>query len=472
MEQLKDKLKETKEKLDSVGCGMCLAKWTQTTLHLHNGTTHSCHHPAPHKIPMAEIKRNPSALHNTRVKKEYRRQMLNNKRPNECDYCWNVEDNSDSYSDRIYKSEEPWSKPHFDEIVNSDWRSDFNPKYVEVSFSNNCNFKCGYCGPEYSSTWVDEIKKHGAYPTSQNFNSLDPLEKKNTLPIPVNEDNPYVDAFWDWWPELYPSMDTFRITGGEPLLSKDTYKVLDYIINAENPNTDLKLSINSNLGVDDKRIDKMINKMKTIIDEGRVKELIIYTSCDTYGEDAEFIRYGLNFDKLFSNIEKILEQLPQVTVVIMSAFNVFSIFNYEKLIKKVYDIKVKHFNTRRYWNSPLILDTSYIRYPSFLSFRILKGFLNTEYFDRCIKFMKFQSTYRSLNSFQPKHISDTGFQSKEIEKLVRLKDVFVADELSEISFENDMEDFKKYIEEYDKRRGTDFKKTFPLMWEWIYENNV
>ena len=27
----------TKDKLDSVGCGMCLAKWTQTTIHLQMG---------------------------------------------------------------------------------------------------------------------------------------------------------------------------------------------------------------------------------------------------------------------------------------------------------------------------------------------------------------------------------------------------------------------------------------------------
>ena len=32
---------EMKQKLDSVGCGMCLAKWTQVTMHLHDGTTHS-----------------------------------------------------------------------------------------------------------------------------------------------------------------------------------------------------------------------------------------------------------------------------------------------------------------------------------------------------------------------------------------------------------------------------------------------
>ena len=139
----------TKKNLDSIGCGMCLAKWTQTTIHLHMGQTHSCHHPSTHKIPLHELKRNPSALHNTKFKKLKRKEMLEGKRPAECDYCWNVEDNSPQFSDRVFKSNESWSKPYFDEIKNLGWREDYNPKYVEVSFSNLCNFKCSYCGPSF-----------------------------------------------------------------------------------------------------------------------------------------------------------------------------------------------------------------------------------------------------------------------------------------------------------------------------------
>ena len=47
--------KEVKQKLDDVGCGMCLAKWTQVTLQLQSGHNHSCHHPPTHKISTKEI---------------------------------------------------------------------------------------------------------------------------------------------------------------------------------------------------------------------------------------------------------------------------------------------------------------------------------------------------------------------------------------------------------------------------------
>lgn len=233
-------LHDIKKELDATGCGFCAAKWTQVTMHLHNGMTHSCHHPGPHKIPLEEIKNNPTALHNTRFKKQRRKEMLEGERPKECDYCWNVEDSSNSFSDRVFKSSEPWSLPFLQEIKGLDWRANYNPKYVEVSFSNTCNFKCSYCSPMFSSKWMEEIEKFGGYPTSTSFNDLTWVRETGQLPYKHSEENPYVESFWNWWPDLYKDLHTFRITGGEPLLSKDTWKVLEFISTTESPN---KLSL-------------------------------------------------------------------------------------------------------------------------------------------------------------------------------------------------------------------------------------
>ena len=457
-----------KDKLDSVGCGFCLAKWTQVTMHLHNGTTHSCHHPEPHKIGLEEIVRNPTALHNSKIKKQARKEMLEDKRPTECQYCWNVEDSSSSFSDRIFKSSEPWSEPYFDEITKSDWRADYNPKYAEVSFSNTCNFKCAYCGPEYSSKWMEEINEFGPYNLSYEYNGTRRMEERNTKPYKHSEQNPYVDAFWEWFPELYESLDTFRITGGEPLLSKDTWKVLDYIIDSEKPNKNLKLSINSNLGVTDELIDKLIEKLEIIIKDNKVKELIIFTSCDGYGKQAEYTRFGLDFEKLFQNVDKILTILPRVTVVVMSTFNIFSVFSYEKLIKKIYKLRYKNYNTKRYWSSAIILDTSYLRHPPFMSFRILKDYIDVEYFNRWIKYMQFNSTFRSLNFHKTQALSDIGFSTQEIEKISRIKDIFLADiDLDIRSFDKDKKDFISFIRQYELRRNVVCEDYYPELIQFI-----
>jgi hypothetical protein len=467
-----------KEKLDGVGCGFCLAKWTQVTMHLHNGTTHSCHHPEPHKVNLNEIKRNPTALHNSLIKKQARKEMLEGERPSECQYCWNVEDTTvKSFSDRIFKSSEPWSEPYFHDISKSNWRDDFNPKYAEVSFSNTCNFKCAYCGPEYSSKWMEEINQYGPYRLSYDYNGTKRMEERNTVPYKHSEENPYVQAFWTWFPELYSSLDTFRITGGEPLLSKDTWKVLDYIIETEEPNKNLKLSINSNLGIPDDLVDKLIEKLTIIIDEKRVKEIIIFTSCEADGKQAEYTRYGLDFNMLFKNIDKILTLLPKVTIVVMATFNIFSVFSYERLIKRIYKMKIKHFNDERYWNSAIILDTSYLRHPPFLSFRILKDYVKIDYFDRCIKFMKFNTSFRSLNFHKMQEIKDVGFSLQEIEKISRLRDIFISDsELDSNSFNKDKLDFVKFIREYEIRRGYVCEEYFPELIKFIkkieYENKI
>ena len=451
-----------KKKLDTVGCGFCLAKWTQVTMHLHNGTTHSCHHPEPHKVSLEELSRNPTALHNSKIKKMARKEMLENKRPSECSYCWNVEDTSNSFSDRVFKSSEPWSEPYFDEISKSDWRSNFNPKYVEVSFSNTCNFKCAYCGPEYSSKWMEEINDHGPYQLSFEYNGTKRMEERNTKPYKHSEDNPYVNSFWEWFPDLYKSMDTFRITGGEPLLSKDTWKVLDFILETNEPNRNLKLSINSNLGVPDNLIDRLIEKLDNIIRNNLVKEIIIFTSCDGYGIQSEYTRYGMNFEKLFNNIDKVLTSLPKVTIVVMSTFNIFSVFSYESLIRKVHELKIKHFNPHRYWSSSIILDTSYLRQPSFMSFRLLKGYISEDFFDRWIKYMKFNSTYRSLNFLQMQNVTDVGFSTQEIEKVSRLKDIFTSDQnLNDSELLQHKIDLNTFVKQYETRRGLKVLEVYP-----------
>ena len=445
---------DMENKLNEVGPGMCLAKWTQVTLQLQTGHNHSCHHPRTHKISEKEIKRNPSALHNTQYKKLRRREMLTGKRPAECDYCWGVEDTSDRFSDRIFKSAESWSKPHFEQITTSDWRDDINPRYVEVAFSNACNFKCSYCAPAFSTTWMQEIQKHGAYPTTDKFNSLEHNKAESKMPILQKEHNPYTEAFWKWWPELYRDLHTFRITGGEPLLAKDTWKVLDYIIDEPNPNKNLNLAINSNLGVPDELIDKLIEKLKRIEDEDRVKEMVIFTSVDTWGEQAEYIRNGLEFNRFWDNMNKVLSALDRSIVTIMSTYNSLSVPNYQKLIHNVYDLKETYASTDRYWKSATFLDSSYLRFPQHQTVQVLPDVWNSEIL-RQAQLLDFLAVPQFESHF-------IGYSDIEIQKVKRIYDWKTATwEGKEQQVRQQRYNFGKYFQEHDKRRGTDFRKVFP-----------
>jgi organic radical activating enzyme len=443
---------EVKKSLDDIGCGFCLAKWTQVTMHLGIGLTHSCHHPVQHKIPLSELQRNPTALHNTKYKKEQRKKMLDGERPSECNYCWNIEDSSNSYSDRVFKSAESWSFDQMDIIKKLDWRDDYNPRYVEVSFSNTCNFKCSYCGPQYSSKWVEEIEKYGPYDTSTQYNNLEHLKERDELPYKHSEDNPYVEAFWKWWPDLYKDLHTFRITGGEPLLSKDTFKVLEYIQEHWEDNPNLSLAINTNLGVPNNLIKKLVEIAKDLIHNNKIREFIIFTSVEATGEQAEYSRYGLNYKEFMDNIDYICTELPKVTVNVMAAFNVFSVFSYDKLVDDIYKLKKKHHNEDRYWKTAVQLDTSYIRWPMHLSVKILEPEHKELIKQAARKAFNYGISIDSYVRY--------GYSMVEIQKLKRTYDYAINDNV-EFDVEKNRKDFADFITEYDKRRDVDFVKTFP-----------
>jgi uncharacterized Fe-S cluster-containing radical SAM superfamily protein len=453
-------LEEVKNKLNGVGKGFCLAKWTQVTMHLHNGMTHSCHHPSPHKIPLTELETNPTALHNTEYKKKVRKEMLSNKKPVECNYCWNIENNSNSFSDRVFKSSEPWSSKHFEEIKVLEHDVNYNPTYVEVSFSNTCNFKCSYCGPTFSSKWVEEIERYGGYPTTTNFNDMEWLKNTNQVPYKQSEHNPYIDSFWEWWPDLYKNLDTFRMTGGEPLLSKDVWKVLDYVATTDEPNRELNLSLNTNLGIPKNLIEKFVTICDNIIKENRVKTLVIFTSCDAQGEHAEYARHGLDYKLFLENMEYILEKLPKVTINIMSTFNVFSPFSYGKLIDDVFELKKKYQNNERYWISAVQLDTSYLRFPLHLTFKLLEK----EHKELILEAAN-KSFYYAMPEFKHEFY---GFSNTEVQKIKRIYDYSIGYDPG-FDIKRNRIDFVNFVDEHDKRRGTNFLNTFPEL-EKIYND--
>lgn len=479
-----DNIKTAKELLDSTGCGFCLAKFKQVTMHLGTGMTHSCHHPVPHKIPLSEIENNPAALFNTSVLKKARTEMLNDKKPAECDYCWRVEDGGE-ISDRIYKSLETWAISDYDKISQLTGQENLNPSYLEVSFSNACNLSCVYCGPEFSSKWVEELKHHGPLKILegtkderwvQGWQDLETLSYKN------REFNPYIDAFWKWFPEIYPTLKHYRITGGEPLLSKETFRSLDWFI--DNPNLDLEFSINSNLSVPDKVWNKFIEKLK-ILKNGKVKKITVFTSAEGWGERAEYARTHMDFSLFKDRVEEILK-IGNIRCVVMSAFNILSISSFQELLEWVLYLKRKynpnnsnqHIETStgfqledysltdRKSNNPdhsfvVGIDIPYLRHPEFLDIKYCSHDLVEKFLLPTMKFMSEHVSNHEWTDHQ-------GFEAYEFDKLKRIvshrlyfnrKNHPERDDGFDIIRHRAM--FYEFIQGIDKRRGTDFLSVYP-----------
>ena len=444
-------VENTNTQINQVSETFCVAKWKQVTIHLQNGHTHSCHHPNTHKILIEEIQKDPSALHNTTFKKEQRKLMLEGKRPSECNYCWKVED-AGKLSDRAFKSADYWAFPYISDIARKPWNDNVDPSYVEVSFSNVCNFKCSYCAPHISSQWMEEVSKYGPYPTSGKFNNIEWLKNESKMPIPHRENNPYVDAFWAWWPTMYNELQVFRITGGEPLLSKDTFRVLDYII--DNPNPNLTLGINSNLCVPDELVDKFIKKMQIIQSEKKIKNFILYTSAEAHGAQNDYIRFGMDYNKWLNVVNRILKEVPNPAISIMSTYNLLSLPSYTKLLDDVLQIRIKYSHISQLnGRFVLTIDIPYLRDPAHQSVCIMpKEMLH--YVDEQIKFME-DNIKSELNNY-------AGFTEVETYKLRRIKSV-IHEELAKPAYNLNTlrKDFVSFVDEHDKRRNTNFLNTFP-----------
>lgn len=448
-----------RDKLNEISPSYCTAKWKQVTMHLQTGNTHSCHHPSPHKVPLEELAVNPTALHNTKFKKLQRKKMLEGERPAECDYCWRVEDSGpDAISDRVYKSAEPWALNYMDEIQTMPWDHDVVPSYVEVSFSSVCNFKCSYCSPQVSSKWMEEIERYGPYPTSRQFGNISWMKSSNTMPIPHKDENPYVEAFWKWWPEMYSKLEHFRITGGEPLMTKDTFKVLDYVI--EHPNPNLHLSINSNMCVPDALLDKFIEKIRIICTENKVAQFKIFTSAEAHGKQAEYIRFGLDYTKWLSNIRRVLDEVPNCSFTVMSTYNILSIHSYKAFIKDIIKIK-KDYGRHDLPYSPIILDVPYLRYPEHQSiFEMPKEWIPLIYDQVTL-------LYQNLESSDWLATANRGFFKWEADKFKRVYELIMHKEDPPEVTQN-QRDFVIFVDEHDRRRGTNFLETFPQFKE-VYE---
>ena len=443
-------LSSAEQMQQQLGPALCLAKWKQVSLHLTTGLNNSCYHPPLHPIDPAEIKIDVSALHNTAYKKTQRKLMLAGEKPTECQYCWNME-NEGKLSDRHYRSGEPWAAVDFESIKNSTGEENVIPSYVEVNFNHACNLKCSYCSPQFSSSWADEVARLGAYPTSSPHNSPDHFMGQRR-PIPARESNPYVDAFWAWWPDLYPHLEHFRMTGGEPLLDKNTYRVFDYVL--ANPSPRLHLNVTSNFSVDEKSWQKYLTYVKAICD-GRIEHFMQYVSLDGWGEPAEYMRNGLDFDLLWDRVNQFLTEVPNYSsLTFIITMNNLSVTSLDKLFAGILGLrKVYSTDYQRVW-----FDTPVLREPAWQSLQILP-----ESYAQQLERSRDYMLANMVTETNPLH----GFKDYEVQRLER--DIAWMREGQNKDNSIVQADFYRFFAEHDRRRGTDFLTAFPEMRAWWAE---
>jgi len=418
-------IKKTKDKLNKVGCGFCTMKWLHQTLYLHTGDNHSCYHPRPHHIPLDEIARDPSALHNTKWKKQQRKTMLEGGRPDECYYCWNIEDlEGEHISDRMIHSSSDFSEPLIEEVANMPWDQNINPRYLEVSFGNGCNYRCGYCSPQASTLWMDEIKKHGNYDLTYNQYGIEFLDQGRYYG--PKDNNPYIEAFWKWWPDLRKDLHTLRITGGEPLMNPGALQFFDLL--EEKPAPQLEISINSNLGVTTQKIDKMYNRVQSLLDQNKIRKFSLFTSIEGWGSQAEYMRTGLQCDHWERNFVEAIERGFKVNI--MCTFNILCVATFTNFLKRVIHWR------KKYGKESLGFDTPYLKEPPHWMINILPQDFLEKHMEENLQFIIDNKEW---------------FTDVEYEKMKRVRDYAFQNPINTNIITQGRRDFYSFFSENDKR---------------------
>jgi organic radical activating enzyme len=428
--------------LDPISDSFCGAKWYNATIWLGSGMTTSCHHPPAHHVSVEAVQANPRALHNTAEKKRDRAQMIAGERPPGCEYCWKIEDiGRENISDRVYKSKiYPIHALQTAAAMPVD--QDVNLKTLEIAFDRTCQFACSYCNPAFSSTWVNDIRKNGAYVglISDGRNHFTHAHDSAQL-YRFGETNPYVEAFFQWWEsDLHHTLDELRITGGEPLMSGYTWRLIDWFRDNRNKSS-TRLAINSNLGAD---ID-----LERFIDSVDGLAIDVYTSNECYGTHAEYIRDGLDYTAWCDNVIKLLESSVRA-VHVMCTINALCLETLPEFLSAL--VALKNIYGRERVNFTLNI----LRFPSFQSPLILPDNIKTRYRKNLEAWLDYNADNPVLQEHELNHL----------QRLIDYLDTVKTPHRETFDMPKLLNDFRQFYVQYDQRRGKDFAATFPKLKEW------
>lgn len=388
----------------------CQLKWTWSTIYLYEGNTNSCH-----RVDKSSIIDDFDSFHNTPKKLADRQLMLDGKWPaGGCDYCKKIEDAGGS-SDRMMHLKIPNLAP--EELGTQPNAVQVTPRIVEVYFDNVCNMSCIYCTDKYSSKIQQENKKFGSFKSDGVV--IENASKKN------NKFTELTESFWQWIDSHYSSLRRLHILGGEPFYQQQFDVCLDFL--ESHSNRDLEFNIVSNLMIDHEKFKTQIFKIKDIVKQRKIKRLDITASIDCWGPEQEYIRRGLDLSMWQKNFEFLVQE-KWITLNINQTISVLSIPTTLTLIDYI--------NTQRL-HRPIGQFFMSVTTPSYLNPDILGNVFGSQ-LEKILDAMP-DIISKDYMAGISKQIASSTRNDSEVRKLI------------------------VYLTELDRRRGTNWRTTFPWL---------
>ena len=206
-----------------------------------------------------------------------------------------------------------------------------NIKYLDVRFSNICNFKCRGCSPVLSSAWYEDHEKLYDYK----------IDKPKLIECATHNAS---DHLWQQLVTLIPYIKEAYFAGGEPLMMEQHYKMLQILL--EHGRNDTVLSYNTNMSIIKYKNYDLVELWK------QFQRVVVSISIDDIGARGEYFRKGLNWNRLIENLGILKEQVSHVIFTITVTVSIFNVYYLPELYE--FFLKRKSISTRHIFFNMLL----------------------------------------------------------------------------------------------------------------------
>jgi len=243
----------------------CSKSWTDVNIDFKSGTLGHCCKSVYYDIP---TKLTPDFFSNSELIQQRRQDTLDGKQHKDCIECWKeVNQGRKSYIN--YWNE--WED--FDNV-----KADVPQlQQIEIELDNTCDLSCLYCSADQSSS----------------------IAKEEGIPSVNHMNKEQIEAFKHWLKDtIEAAQEILQITfsGGEPTASKLFYELIEYIGTLDTSKVTIDVVTNGNSK--SYLLKKLINAI-----ENSTAHWSITVSNESYKEDSQLIRYGLDWDRFEENIK-------------------------------------------------------------------------------------------------------------------------------------------------------------------------
>lgn len=384
--------------------------------------------------------------------------MFKGERHSDCSSCWQIEDKGatslrGSYQNFVSFAESRGMMDEFagksmDQIsqevsIDSEILQSHKPFMLEVSLGNTCDLKCMYCNHVYSSQWATEKLKDKT------------ISIETYKAVMKEPEQKFVDLFWKWVDtEAKHSLDRIGIIGGEPLITPEYYDFIDKLfeVYSDVPGNDTTIWIVTNLNTPDAYYNKFINSLPKLTEKFKLEILI---SMESTGEQAEYIRHGLDWDRFNNNVNRLFtatKDLDRVTVAFLPSITALAVPRFKNFLEWVYELSIRT-------GKPSMLKQNIVTSPAAHTPFLLPNDC-AKYLTEAIEFL--ESAYGTMPDFADIYGRWDVYRKFLINLRDSIRDSTTDQEVQRRQFYN-------WFTDFDKKRGTSLTETFPELKEFYIQ---